>query len=827
MNSSLYTLLEAIDYDKERSQIFDTIIHQLAIDTRSITDGEHTMFFCLDGTKTDGHHYIKQGIEQGIRTFVVRYIPTEELYDKISFVVVKNPLEAMQSIASLHRQQFSLPVVGITGSNGKTQVKEWISQLLYQQHALIKSPRSFNSQIGVPLSVQNIEKRHDLALFEAGISLPKEMERLEKIIQPTIGILTHMGDAHVSNFHDHIHLLEEKLHLFQHVNKLIYADTLGWVKETVEKNIPERDRRFVVSYDCPDADVRILKCEVQSSQSVISLEYKKETYTYTIPYVDESAIENSILCAAFVIFQGAWNQNTIKRFESLERISLRLEIKDGLQNATIIDDSYNSDLLSLSVALNFQEQNNKEKKGKIVVLSDLSEQRKENEEEIYHQVASLLKKHNIDQLYAVGPRLYHYKHLFKQADAKFYLTTEQLIQAIPHIRIAHQNILIKGTRSFRLEEFSYQIQAKTHQTSLEINLDAMRENLLYYRSLLSSSTKMMAMVKASSYGTGSIEVAHLLQNSGIDYLAVAIADEGIELRKANIRTPIVVMNPEKHAFDLMIEYQLEPNIYDFTLLEDFALAAEKNDKYNIPIHIKLDTGMRRLGFDCKEEILQLASRIKNYNRLTVRSCFTHLAVSDTPGEEEFTFHQLDKFSSFASLLEEELEYKILKHALNTAGMERFTEHQHDMVRLGLGLYGVSFFKQDHLTEVMTLKTQISQIKVINKEDTVGYGRHGKRADGGKIAILPIGYADGYNRKLGNGHHSVMIKGHLAPTIGNICMDMCMVDITDIPDVKIGDMVTIFGPEHGVRHISDALETIPYEVMTGIGERVKKIYISER
>ncbi|QZT36403.1 bifunctional UDP-N-acetylmuramoyl-tripeptide:D-alanyl-D-alanine ligase/alanine racemase [Halosquirtibacter xylanolyticus] len=826
MNYPLSTLVSKLMCHVDSDTLQGKYIHSFAVDTRSISDAEHTLFVCLKGTKSDGHNYIRQAIDMGVRAFLVRKVPVDLVTDTIAFVVVDDPLYAMQQLARFHRSQFSVPVVGITGSNGKTQVKEWISQILFGQCNLVKSPRSFNSQIGVPLSVQMLDVSHDIGLFEAGISEPDEMARLQQVIAPTIGVLTHMGDAHLSNFNDRVDLLEEKLLLFQHVDKLIYFDSQEWVKDVVEKKITDRSRRLIISQHQKNADVFVSLVDIGDMSTAIVLRFEGKDYSFTIPYKDEAAIENAILSASFVLSMGLWCDECVNKLAHLERVSLRLEIKEGLQNATIIDDSYNSDLLSLSVALNYQEQNNKENKEKVLVLSDLSQQREEDEAQIYHEVASLISQHHIVQLYGVGSRLYHYRSLFEQLNAKFYLNTDQLIQDIPNLRIAQHCILIKGTRSYRLEEFSYQIQEKTHQTYLEVNLDAMRDNLQYYKSLLGATTKVMAMVKASSYGTGSIEVAHMLQNCGVDYLAVAIADEGIELRKSNVRIPVVVMNPEKHAFDLMLEYDLEPNIYDFSLLNDFAMAVSKSGKSHVAIHVKLDTGMRRLGFDSMDQMDILAAKLKTYPYLKVKSVFTHLAVSDTEGEEHFTYKQFDHFEMLASHLEERLGYDFMKHTLNTAGIERFAPYQMDMVRLGIGLYGVSFFCQDALTEVMTLKTQISQLKVIDNKDTVGYGRHGRRDTVGKIAILPIGYADGYHRKMGNGNHTVLIRGVLAPTIGNICMDMCMVDVTNVADVSVGDEVIVFGPSHSIHTIAESLETIPYEVMTGIGQRVKKIYFSE-
>ncbi|QZE13445.1 bifunctional UDP-N-acetylmuramoyl-tripeptide:D-alanyl-D-alanine ligase/alanine racemase [Halosquirtibacter laminarini] len=826
MNYPLRHLVSLLDCTLNRSDIDDILITNMAIDTRSLGDTVNTLFVCLKGTKSDGHNFIKSAVALGVRVFLVKEFPREVYTEAILFIKVEDVLRSMQKIASDHRYHFSIPVVGITGSNGKTQVKEWIYQVLFRTCNIVKSPRSFNSQIGVPLSVQFLDASHELALFEAGISLPHEMGFLEKIISPTLGILTHMGDAHLSNFESRKVLLNEKLNLFQHVEKLLFCDSQAWVKDLVSKQISERSRLFVISYEDDLADVFIKSVIGVEECTTIELIYKQKGYLFSIPFTDEASVENAILSASFILYMDLWDKKISERFKLLERISLRLELKDGLHASTIIDDSYNSDLLSLRVALNYQDQNNKEGQNKVLVLSDLSQQRDDDEADIYHEISMLLAHHDIMQLYAVGPRLYHYRNLFKTINSKFYLETDQLIKDIPNLHIAGNSVLIKGTRSFKLEEFSYQIQEKTHQTYLEINLDAMRENLLYYRSLLEDDTKVMAMVKASSYGSGSIEVAHLLQRSGIDYLAVAIADEGIELRKANITTPIIVMNPEKHAFELMLEYNLEPNIYDLSLLREFAVAVAKSEKSKVDIHLKFDTGMRRLGFDKISDIELLGTLIPSFACLKVKSVFTHLSVSDTIGEEHFTKQQLDQFELFASILGDKLGYSFYRHALNTAGIERFVDHQYDMVRLGLGLYGVSFFKQSSLTEVMTLKTQVSQIKSVDPEDTIGYGRHGRRNSSGKIAVLPIGYADGFHRKLGNGNHSVLIKGGYAPTIGNICMDMCMVDITNVPDVSIGDEVVVFGPNHSIHHISDSLETIPYEVMTGIGPRVKKIYFSE-
>jgi len=802
-------------------------IRFLSFDSRNILSGKETLFFALRSERNNGHKYINDCYSKEVRSFVVEKLPDNyEKYLESSFVLVNSSLDALQRLAAFHRKRFSYPVTGITGSNGKTIVKEWLAELLSPEKNIVRSPRSYNSQLGNPLSVWLMDNRFDLALFEAGISKPGEMEKLEDILQPEYGLITHIGTAHLENFSSPEQLVREKLKLFINSKLIVYCCDFDLLQNEIRKtDFVKNPKFFCWSEKTKDADLFVSSVEKDNYFTKIQAVYRSEKVNLTIPFTDEAHIENAIHCWTFMLAIGYVPGKFEERFLKLTPIAMRLELKKGINGCTIINDSYNSDTASLVNALDFlQQQSGNGKYKSTLIISDIL-QSGEAPKILYSEIADFIHLRKIDRLICIGPEISRFMKLFRIPDKRSFPSFEEFMVHFNENDFNHEIILLKGARQFRFDRISALLQEKAHQTVMEINLDAMIHNFNFYRQRISPKTKMVAMVKAFSYGTGSVEVARILQYHGVDYLAVAIADEGIELRNNGIETPILVMNPEEHSFDAMIENNLEPNIYRFSLLEKFDEALKRNAVNNFPVHIKLDTGMKRLGFDNEEELLKVIEYIRSQNRIFIRSVFSHLAVSDDPSNDEFTKEQFERFERFSKLISDSFDYKILRHILNSSGIERFPEKEFDMVRLGIGLYGISPFLQNKLKNVATLKTTISQIRNVKPGETIGYGRRGIASDPMKIAVLPIGYADGFNRHLGNGIGKVVINGSKAPVIGSICMDMCMVDITGIK-AKEGDKAIIFGEELPVTELAEWLKTIPYEILTSVGQRVKRIYFKE-
>lgn len=805
------------------------LVHQLLIDSRKLSNPETSLFFAIKGERHDGHKFIPELFEKGVHNFVVNEIPPNaDRYTGCNFIVVNDTLKALQGLCTSHRRQFDIPVIGITGSNGKTIVKEWLYQLLREDHNIVRSPKSYNSQVGVPLSVWQMNSDHDLGIFEAGISRPGEMFHLEPIISPSIGLFINVGQAHDENFTDHLQKINEKLKLFVNCNTLIYCKDYLLLNETIQKNEELKDIKVFTWSKKSRANLQIGKIARNGHDTEIQGVYNNDFIRIKIPFSDEASIENTIHCWALMLHLGYDNSTITERMRYLSPVAMRLELKEGINNCSIINDSYNSDLGSLSIALDFLNQQKQHPK-KTLILSDILQSGR-NEEQLYREVAELVSRKGIHRIIGIGEALSRQQDAFTVEKA-FYPSTQDFLSQLNTSLFRDETILVKGARAFRFEEISKVLQQKAHETVLEINLNAIVHNLNYFRSKLKPGTKVMAMVKAFSYGSGSFEIANILQFHRVDYLAVAYADEGIELRKAGITMPIMVMNPEEQSYDSMIQYHLEPEIYSFRVLNLFDEAIRRNrikgrEDDPLPVHLKLDTGMHRLGFS-EDELNELIVRIKNNRNLIVRSVFSHLAGSDESEHDEFTQVQISRFNDMSKRIAEHFDYPIIRHILNSAGIVRFPEAQFDMVRLGIGLYGIgaNASEQSMLQNVSTLKTTISQVKNIPENATIGYSRKGVAKRNMRIATVPIGYADGLSRKLSNGKGKMIVQGKMAPIVGNVCMDMCMIDITDI-SCNEGDEVIVFGEEYPITEVAKELDTIPYEVLTNVSRRVKRVYYQE-
>jgi len=791
-------------------------IRYLIYDSRKINDPKHSLFFALKGNK-DGHSFVDVVYSLGVRNFVVAdgYIPERDYVDA-NFLFVDDTLVALQTLAKHHREQFDYPVIAITGSNGKTVVKEWLNQLLAIDFNIVRSPKSYNSQIGVALSLWQLSANNDLAIIEAGISKVGEMDRLREMIQPTLGILTNIGPAHSDGFRSIEEKIVEKLKLFKRVDELIYSPKYisgpGLISGTPQL--------FTWGFDV-DTNLKVLRKELNGLLLRLYAEYKEEEISIDIPFNDEASIENAIICWSVMLSMN-YSQDIIqKRMKALLSVEMRLELKSGINNCSIIDDSYSCDIASLTIALNFLQQQNQHKK-RTLILSDIPGVEKDKTS-IYETVALLLKSNLIDRFIGIGKDISGFSDLF--SNASFYNTTEAFIKGLPNMDFHDETILLKGARSFYFERISKLLTLKTHDTSLEINLNALEYNLNYYKRKLENQTKIMVMVKAFSYGSGSFEIANLLQFNRIDYLAVAYPDEGIALRVSGIKLPIMVMSPDLLSFDAIIDNYVEPEIFSLDLLRSLIVLLEDRGIKEYPIHIKVETGMHRLGFDT-EDFNELIEIVSTNNSIKVASVFSHLAASGSPKHDVFTRGQIAKLKTFTTELRKILPYSFLVHISNTAAIERWPEARFDMVRLGIGLYGIGSVNEGSLLEtVATLRTSISQIKQIKKGETIGYNRNGILKDGGTIATVKIGYADGYSRRFGNGVGKLHVQGELVPTVGDICMDMCMVDVTDLP-VNVGDEVIVFGKRLGIETLAASIGTIPYEIITGISQRVKRIYFYE-
>ena len=787
-------------------------------DSRSLQSANDTLFIALKTNRNNGHQYILNLIDLGVKAFLIEETDfdfTKFSESDVSFIISPKPIQTIQLLASYHRQQFNIPVIGITGSNGKTVVKEWLYQLLKNNYSICRSPKSYNSQIGVPLSVLNLNQTHTLAIFEAGISQTNEMDQLESIILPTIGILTSIGSAHNEGFKDKAEKISEKLKLFKGCKTIIIN---GLEKSQVSQIISEN---CTVVSEFNDADFKI-----NFSENKLELINDKKTLHFNIPFSDTASFYNISTCITLMLKMGFKETEIEQKIKQLQAIALRLEIKNGINNSFIINDYYNSDLDSIKIALNYLQQQNRRSK-KIVVVSDI-EQSGILASNLYRQLAELLNQNKIDLLVGIGKEIINHKPLFK-SNSLFFTDTASFINQfnLNSYQFSDASILLKGARSFGFENISRLLQLKSHDTVFEVNLNKLIDNVNYYRSLIKPEVKLMCMVKAMGYGSGSTEISKTLQHIGVDYLAVAYADEGVELRQSRVNLPIMVMNPEEDAFEDIINYQLEPEIYSFNILNAFV---KKIDNLGIadsyPVHLKIDTGMHRLGFE-ESDLEKLAVELKKIPQLKIKSIFSHLAASDNLQQDDFTNEQFRVFEKAFELLEKELGYPMIKHICNSGGISRFKKSHYNMVRLGIGMYGIGINEneQNQLENVGTLKTRISQIKHLKKDQTVGYNRNGKVESDTKIATIPIGYADGFSRLLGNGNHGVYINGCFCKTIGNICMDMSIIDVSNV-SCQEGDEVIIFENTQQINDLAKALHSISYEVLTNVSSRVKRIYIQE-
>src|SRR5574344_161686 len=799
---------------------YESNIDWILTDSRSVCFPEETLFFALTTKRNDGHKYIDELFEKGVRNFVVSTLPEKkDNYPNCNFLLVNDTLKALQLLAEKHRENFQIPVIGITGSNGKTIVKEWLYQLLNENYVIKRSPRSYNSQIGVPLSVWMMNENTELGIFEAGISEMGEMEELRNIIRPTIGILTNIGGAHQENFFSMQEKCMEKLSLFKDCDVIVYNGDNELISSSVLKSL-FTSREIAWSTKDNERPLFIESIDKGDNSTTITYRYIGMPGKYTIPFIDDASIENSIHCVAIALYFMIPQDVIAARMEKLEHIAMRLEVKEGKSGCVLINDSYNSDLASLDIALDFMSRRSDDKgKKRTLILSDMF-QTGQSSKLLYRQVAELVHSRGIDKIIGVGDDIQAASSRF-DVEKYFFQNTQQLIESEMLQSLKNEVVLIKGSRNFHFEEISDLLELKVHETILEINLNAIVDNLNYYRNKLKPETKLVCMVKAFAYGAGSFEISKTLQDHRVDYLAVAVADEGSELRKAGITSSIMIMNPELSAFKTMFDYRLEPEVYSFNLLEELIKAAEKEGVTNFPIHIKLDTGMHRLGF-IPEEIPELIRRLKSQNAVIPRSVFSHLVGSDSDQFDSFTKRQIETFEKASAELQDAFSHKIIRHICNTAGIERFPGAQFDMCRLGLGLYGVDPYTNKILHNVSTLKTTILQIHDVPKEETVGYSRKGKLNRDSRIAAIPIGYADGVDRHLGNGNAYCLVNGQKAYYVGNICMDVCMIDVTDI-DCKEGDKVEIFGDNLPVTLLAEKLGTIPYEILTSVSNSVKRVY----
>ncbi len=782
----------------------DARIGWLLTDSRSLCFPEETLFFALKTQRNDGHRYIADLYRRGVRNFVVEPVLNaarmggEVDYTDANFLVVPSPLAALQRLAERHRDEFNCPVVGITGSNGKTMVKEWLYQVLSPDFHVTRSPKSFNSQIGVPLSVWLLNEQTEVGLFEAGISQPGEMQSLADIIQPTIGVLTSIGAPHQENFRSMEEKCMEKLQLFHDAQAIIYS---------------------------ADDDL-VSRCVRRSGFKGKKIGWRREELlkTYQLPFIDEASVECSLAVAATALYLGVSPEQISERMARLEPVAMRLEVKEGQHGCTLINDSYNSDINSLDIALDFMARRVNDKRQRTLILSDIF-QSGMTPAALYTEVNALCIKRRVNKLIGIGPEISSQAALFTMPEKQFFTTTEAFLHSKAFRSLRNEVVLVKGARVFGFDHITEQLEQKVHETILEVNLNAVVDNLNYYRSFLKPETKLVCMVKADAYGAGAVEVAKTLQDHRVDYLAVAVADEGVTLRRNGITQNIMIMNPEMTAFKTMFDYDLEPEVYSFRLMDALIRAAEQQGITGWPVHIKLDTGMHRLGFDPEHDMDELIRRLRSQNAIIPRSVFSHFVGSDSDDFDNFSAEQFRKFDEGSKKLQAAFSHKILRHMDNSAAIEHFPERQMDMCRLGLGLYGVDPRDNHILHTVSTLKTTILQLRRVPKEETVGYSRKGILTRDSVIAAIPIGYADGLNRHLGRGACYCLVNGKQAPYIGNICMDVAMIDVTDI-DCKEGDMVEIFGEHLPVTILSDVLQTIPYEVLTSISSRVKKVYFQD-
>lgn len=800
----------------------DLVIFDLVTDSRQMTFPEGMTFFAIRGKNHDGHHFIGNLYQKGIRAFIVEALPADMArYSDAAFVLTNNTISALQLLAAYKRENFKSPVIAVTGSAGKTVVKEWLADILGLSVPVIRSPKSYNSQVGVPLSVWKLDEKYKLGIFEAGISLPGEMGKLQKVINPDIGVITNIGDAHSENFTDNKTKAKEKLKLFVNTSLLIYCSDQELVKKLMQEDKNLRSKKLI-DWSCENKSAAIFVRKIQQpgNHTLVKMNYLGKTNDFIIPFTDRASIENAITVISVCLALETDPEIVRKGLAGLVSVAMRMEMKTGINSCQLIEDYYNSDPGSLGMALDYLRGQKNRKT--TLILSDFMQSGRD-EKELYNEVADLIKKSEIDKFIGIGPALTRNSISFNKSSS-FYYSTEEFIMKFNAAGFRNEMILLKGARKYEFEKIGKLLELQIHQTVLEINLDAIAHNLNEFRRHLDPGTRIMAMVKAFAYGAGPAEIAGLLEYHRVSYLGVAYADEGVELRNAGVTLPVMVMNPDPSSFDLIIKYDLEPEIYSIQSLMEFSDIASKHGIVHYPVHIKIDSGMHRLGF-MPEDIPELIARIKTLESIRVISVFSHLAASEDPEFDQFTHHQAEVFLNAVSQIKEATGYSFLRHICNSAGIVRFPQYQFEMVRPGIGMYGAGEFNGLNLKPAGRFKTRISQVKKIPGGEPVGYGCADVSDEERVIGILPVGYADGLNRKLGNRNGSILINNKRVPIIGNVCMDMCMVDITGL-DAKVGDEAEIFGENIRIDEIASKCQTIPYEILTSIPGRVKRIFFRE-
>jgi Alr-MurF fusion protein len=797
-------------------------VTDIVTDTRQLSFTEGLMFFALKGKNHDGHSFIDNLYQKGIRTFVVEKLPEHsDRYDGAAFIVTGNSVAALQLLAAYIRKSFKSPVIAITGSAGKTVVKEWLADILGLTTSVIRSPKSYNSQIGVPLSLLKLDDKYKLGIFEAGISFPGEMARLQQIIDPDIGVITNIGDAHSENFPDKKSKAEEKLKLFSNCSLIIYCRDQELVHQTIIHSKILKTRKLVDwSTEDTSAKIFVEKSSGATGYTRIQMKYDNSVHEFEIPFSDRASIENAITVASVCLALKTPSEIIAKGIKGLVSVAMRMEMKSGINNCQLIEDYYNSDPGSLGMALEYLRSTHG--RDTTLILSDFVQSGR-NEIELYGEVANRIKKTGIKKFIGIGNALVRNKSLFGK-EAQFYNSTDEFVNTYNTANFRNEIILIKGARIYEFEKIGTLLEQQIHQTVLEVNLDAISHNLNEFRRYLNPGTRIMAMVKAFAYGAGPAEISALLEYHRVNYLAVAYADEGVELRNSGVTLPVMVMNPDPSASEMMIKHSLEPEIYSLSSLEQFLNVASRHGLFHYPVHIKIDSGMHRLGF-MPEDINALTERIKNQEYIRIASVFSHLAASENPDLDHFSHHQVEVFLQAVSAIKEATGYSFLRHILNSSGIARFPQYQFEMVRPGIGMYGIGHFEGLNLRTAGRFKTRVSQVKRINSGEPVGYGCADVSVHDRTIAILPAGYADGLNRKLGNRNGYLYLKGSRVPIIGNVCMDMCMIDVTGL-NVESGDEVEIFGEKISIDEIAIKSQTIPYEILTSIPRRVKRVFFRE-
>ena len=829
MGTYLFSEIASMLHVVPKQQHSDVRVDSLLTDSRKLLFPESTLFFAISSPRKDANLFVPELYARGVRCFAVdkKFSLRSGKMPEANILVCEDVLSALQQLASLHRHHFSIPVIGITGSNGKTIVKEWLHQLLGETHKPVQSPKSYNSQVGVPLSVWQLHEGNDISIFEAGISRPGEMQRLRSIIDPSVGIVTCIGEAHANGFISKAQKTDEKLSLFINSKVLIYGVDDKELAASVNAFVAKQNTALeLFSWGhSANARLRIVHIEKADRKSRIDLTYSGQEFSVQIPFADEASVQNAVTCCATLLYLNIKPEAFIPWMTHLRPVEMRLELKQGLNDCVLINDSYSADINSISVALDFLYQQQQFPR-KTVILSDLFESGKEPSV-LYAQIAGILGKRDLYRFIGIGSVIKSQASAFTSVkQSLFFDSTDEFLKALPGLNFQDEAILLKGARVFRFEKISHALQQKMHETVLQINLQAIRHNLKVYREFLRPGTAVMAMVKAFSYGSGSVEIANLLQHAGVEYLAVAYADEGNELRKAGIHLPIMVMNPEEAGFEQLTKRDLEPEIYSMSMLLAFRNFLQQQGIRQYPIHIELDSGMHRLGF-MASDIPELCRMLPGMPEVMIRSVFSHLAASSEAEHDSFTKDQINQFNELSSSIRKAVGYDFIRHIANSGAIHRHASAQFDMVRLGIGLYGVDPDPsvQPLLQNVSTLRTTISQIKKIHAGESIGYSRKAIASNDMKIAVVRIGYADGYPRSLSNGVGKMLVNNIPVPVVGNICMDMTMLDITGM-DAAEGDEVIVFGEFLPVSLLADWAGTIPYEILTGISQRVRRDYFEE-